>query len=153
MIETTGTDVKDVSAKDLRYIVEGFAELVVKAQFAMNGGASAAMIAFIGTGAADDYLPTAVYSLAFFAAGVLLAAMVSALSLFAARHFYEAKQHANDPVRKKKEQRWGKRIYWVSCVCVWLSAAVFAIGVGILCNSILTVAPVTAGFKSISWHM
>ena len=153
MTETTGTAVKDVSAKDLRYIVEGFAELVVKAQFAMNGGASAAMITFIGTGVADDYLSSAVCSLAFFAAGVFLAAMVSALSFFAAKHFYEAKQHADEPVRAEKEQSCGKRIYKVSCVCVWLSAAVFALGVGILCHSILTADPVTAGFKSISWHM
>ena len=148
MTETTGTRVRDVSARDLRYIVEGFAKLVVKAQFAMNGGASAAMITFIGTGVADNYLRSAVYSLAFFAAGVLLAAIVSALSFFAARRFYEAKQHANDSVRSEHEQQCGRRIYKVSRVCVWLSAAVFALGVCILCYSILTVESGTAGSDS-----
>jgi hypothetical protein len=148
MTETTGTLVKDVSARDLRYIAEGFAKLAVKVQFAMNGGASAAMITFIGTGVADGYLRSAVYSLAFFAAGVLLAASVSALSFFAARRFYEAKKHANDPVRNKHEQNRARQIYKVSSVCVWLSIAVFALGMCILCYSILPVDSVTAGLDS-----
>ncbi len=150
MAKVTRPVVKDVSAKDLRLITEGFAALVVKAQFAMNGGASAAMLAFIGTGVADEYLRSAVFALLSFATGVLLAAMVSALSFFAAKRFYEAKQHANDWPRTEKEHRRGKLIYWVSCGCVWLSAGVFAVGVIILCYSILTVEPVTAEFKSIS---
>lgn len=128
---------KDVSAKDLRYITEGFAQLVVKVQFAMNGGASVAVLTFIGTGVADEYLPFAVIALFFFAVGVFLAARISALSFFASRHFYEAKQHANDPARKEAEQGCAVRTYRTSCHCVRLSLAAFAVGVFVLCCSML----------------
>ena len=137
--------VKDVSARDLRFILEGFAKLVVKAQFAMNGGAAIAMLTFIGTGAANAYRSSAVYALGFFSTGVFLAAMVSALSMFAAKQFYEAKQHEADSAYSQKEHNGGKRIYYISCACVVASALVFAVGVFILCCSILTAAAVAAG--------
>ena len=150
MTEPTDTNdsvVDDVSARDLRGIVEKYAQLVVKAQFVMNGGASVAAITFIGTGAADDYLPSAVLALGFFACGVFLAAVVSALSMFAARCFYEAEQHKANPERKRKERRQGKRIYYSSCVCVAVSAMVFLLGIATLCSAILTAAPGVASFK------
>ena len=138
----------DVSARDLRGIVEKYSQLVVKAQFVMNGGASVAVMAFIGSGAADEYLSSAVFALGFSACGVFLAALVSALSMFAAKCFYEAAQHKADPKRKKKEHDRGKRIYYTSCVCVAASAVVFLLGVGILGRSILMAAHVVATFKS-----
>jgi len=120
--------VEDVTARDLRSIVERYSQMVVKGQFVMNGGASVAMMAFIGTGVADKYLSSAVDALFFFAFGVFLAATVSALSMFAAKRFYEEEQHKADPVRKKKEHDWGKGIYYTSCGCVGGSALVFLLG-------------------------
>lgn len=139
--------VEDVSARELREIVEKYSQLVVKAQFVMNGGASVAALTFIGTGTADDYLSSAVIALGFFAGGVFLAAVVSALSMFAAKCFYEEEQHKAEPIRKKKEHGRGKAIYYTSCGCVAASAVVFLIGATILGWSILTVAPDVVAFK------
>lgn len=130
--------VDDVSAKDLRHIVEEYSQLVVKAQFAMNGGASVAVMTLIGTGVAKDYLSSAVNALGLFASGVFLAAAVSALSMLAAKRFYEAEQHKADPVRKKKEHDWGKGLYYTSCGCVGGSALVFVLGVLTLCCSLVS---------------
>ncbi len=145
--DVTNPLVEDVSVRELRRIVEEYSLMVVKAQFVMNGGASVAVMAFIGTGTASDYLSSAAYALVFFACGVFLAALVSALSMFAARCFYEAEQHKADPKRKKKQHARGNGIYYTSCVCVAGSAVVFLLGVATLCCSILRAAPVVAGFK------
>ena len=140
MTKSTNTTIKDVTAKDLRLVSEEFAALIVKVQLAMNGGASLAVMAFIGTGVADAYLPLAVYALGLFAFGAFLAAAVSGLSFFAARNYYEAKKHADDPIQERKDHDWAGRFYRLACFCAGLSSGAFALGAAIFCWSILTAA-------------
>ena len=138
MTDTKNTSVKDVTAKDLRLVCEEFAALLVKVLFAMNGAAALAVMAFIGTDVAKAYLPSAVVALALFAAGVLLAAGVSGLSFLAARNYYEAKKHANEPDQESKDHARAERWYLRSRICVGLSSGMFVLGAVILCGSILT---------------
>ena len=138
MTDTTNTCVEDVTAKDLRLVCEEFAALLVKVLFAMNGAAALAVMAFIGTDVADPYLPHAVFALALFAVGVLLAAGVSGLSFLAARNYYQAKKHANDSVQETKDRARAERWYLRSRVCAAVSGGMFFLGAGTLCWSILT---------------
>jgi len=138
MTDTENTRVKDVTAKDLRLVCEEFAALLVKVLFAMNGAAALAVMAFIGTDVAEAYLQSAVSALAFFAVGVLMAAGVSGLSFLAARNYYEAKKHANDPIQKGKDRARAERWYLCSRICAVVSWGTFFLGAGTLCWSILT---------------
>ena len=138
MTETTSTHIEDVTAKDLRLVTEGFAALLVKVLFAMNGAAALAIMAFIGTDVADAYLRAAVSALALFACGVFLAAGVSGLSFLAARNYYQAKKHANDPVQETKDRARAEGWYLCSRICAGVSWGMFLLGAGTLCWSILT---------------
>ena len=130
----------DVSAKDLRLILEQYSQFVVKAVFLINGGASVAVLTYLGTRKdAADLSSLSIGALLVFAVGVLFGGLITFLTHRAMYWFYQEAQAKEDGKTNKEIDRLhenGKRYYRRSNTCAFASFGLFAAGIGLFAYSL-----------------